>query len=469
MSRPMQGHINHIPCKLDSTPGVERARPSTISVIRIIEAKSLRTLQRQGRTQHMDTLKAEIARKRAEQRAAKETVGDRYASKAALKAAKRSRMAMQMESSPTLPIHATMAPDDAPPESKRPVETAEVSDHVVGSSSNSGSAGAERIFEEEAVSASSGRSTSSSASSMARNATAVPYSSSAAETVTTATASSSSGRAAAEAVGNHAATAMASKDRARLAKPDATTAFVSRTVRSCMALSAAEFVDDPSELVYKFFRRLLVEWLQAVTKGEATARLPRSTPAEAEAAARQRRLLEQAAEFVRPLLHKAKYQLLDKDILEHVRKMVDKALQRRFREAGVHYMELAIGNSPWPIGVGSFGIHERPSRTQIRSENISREQFVLFRCILSFSACWCGICWRTINLAAVNLDWDVARRSDELGGAPPLYYRAQGASDAVPGALPARGGLRAVQIVECNAPTSVHSHPAMSTRKQWSG
>ena len=35
------------------------------------------------------------------------------------------------------------------------------------------------------------------------------------------------------------------------------------------------------------------------------------------------------------------------------------------------YMEMAIGNAPWPIGVTNAGIHARPGRERIFSKHVA--------------------------------------------------------------------------------------------------
>lgn len=133
-----------------------------------------------------------------------------------------------------------------------------------------------------------------------------------------------------------------------------------------MRLHADDFKEAPAELVFQFYKRLLKEWelqLAGRTRAEASSADGQATT----------RLFEQTAGFMKPLLDKCKYNVLDETILGHVLQMVLLQLERRYRDAGSHYMSLSIGHAPWPVGVGSFGIHERASRTKIRADNISRE------------------------------------------------------------------------------------------------
>ncbi|KAH8031885.1 hypothetical protein HPB51_021074 [Rhipicephalus microplus] len=47
------------------------------------------------------------------------------------------------------------------------------------------------------------------------------------------------------------------------------------------------------------------------------------------------------------------------------------------------YLQMAIGNAPWPIGVTMVGIHARTGREKIFSQNIAR--------ILHFGVPWCAV------------------------------------------------------------------------------
>jgi pre-mRNA-splicing factor 18 len=44
---------------------------------------------------------------------------------------------------------------------------------------------------------------------------------------------------------------------------------------------------------------------------------------------------------------------------------------RRFVQANDAYLEMAIGNAPWPIGVTMVGIHARTGREKISSRNVA--------------------------------------------------------------------------------------------------
>jgi pre-mRNA-splicing factor 18 len=54
--------------------------------------------------------------------------------------------------------------------------------------------------------------------------------------------------------------------------------------------------------------------------------------------------------------------------MEHIHRIVKFCEDREYAKAGDQYIQMAIGNAPWPIGVTSVGIHDRAARNKI-SEN----------------------------------------------------------------------------------------------------
>lgn len=50
---------------------------------------------------------------------------------------------------------------------------------------------------------------------------------------------------------------------------------------------------------------------------------------------------------------------------------------REYVKAHDKYLEISIGNSPWPMGVTMVGIHERSGRAKIFSSQVARNPFIL--------------------------------------------------------------------------------------------
>lgn len=51
---------------------------------------------------------------------------------------------------------------------------------------------------------------------------------------------------------------------------------------------------------------------------------------------------------------------------------------REYVKAHDKYLEISIGNSPWPMGVTMVGIHERSGRAKIFSSQVARNIFLFF-------------------------------------------------------------------------------------------
>ena len=63
-------------------------------------------------------------------------------------------------------------------------------------------------------------------------------------------------------------------------------------------------------------------------------------------------------------------------ILDKLFNIVHWCLLREYILANLNYMDLSIGNAPWPIGVTMVGIHERSGRAKIFTSEIARKRFV---------------------------------------------------------------------------------------------
>lgn len=62
---------------------------------------------------------------------------------------------------------------------------------------------------------------------------------------------------------------------------------------------------------------------------------------------------------------------LQYDILQHLITITTHLLRYDYVSANRCYLEMAIGNAPWPIGVTMVGIHARPGREKVFSKEIA--------------------------------------------------------------------------------------------------
>lgn len=75
--------------------------------------------------------------------------------------------------------------------------------------------------------------------------------------------------------------------------------------------------------------------------------------------------------YLKPLFRKLKSKKLPEDILDSLTTIVKHLLDRNYIMASDAYLQMAIGNAPWPIGVTMVGIHARTGREKIFSKNVA--------------------------------------------------------------------------------------------------
>ena len=75
--------------------------------------------------------------------------------------------------------------------------------------------------------------------------------------------------------------------------------------------------------------------------------------------------------YLKPLTKRLKKRTLPEDILECLTEIVVHCLDRDYVKANDAYLQMAIGNAPWPIGVTMVGIHARTGREKIFSKHVA--------------------------------------------------------------------------------------------------
>ncbi|XP_046397823.1 pre-mRNA-splicing factor 18 [Ischnura elegans] len=75
--------------------------------------------------------------------------------------------------------------------------------------------------------------------------------------------------------------------------------------------------------------------------------------------------------YLDPLLRKLKSRTLPEDISDSLTEIIRHLLDRNYIMANDAYLQMAIGNAPWPIGVTMVGIHARTGREKIFSKNVA--------------------------------------------------------------------------------------------------
>nr|CAG4647797.1 EOG090X03WO [Moina brachiata] len=79
----------------------------------------------------------------------------------------------------------------------------------------------------------------------------------------------------------------------------------------------------------------------------------------------------QTQQYLKPLFKKLRNKSIQDDILDSLTTIVGHLLNRNYVIANDAYLQMAIGNAPWPIGVTMVGIHARTGREKIFSKHVA--------------------------------------------------------------------------------------------------
>uniref|UniRef100_A0A914ZN80 Pre-mRNA-splicing factor 18 n=1 Tax=Parascaris univalens TaxID=6257 RepID=A0A914ZN80_PARUN len=126
--------------------------------------------------------------------------------------------------------------------------------------------------------------------------------------------------------------------------------------------------DNPNrdcDIIREFFSYILSRWGRALNaRDELTKR-----SAEGKLAATMHK---QTMEHLRPLLSSLERHTTNADIRQHIVKICRLIIiERDYIRANNAYMEMAIGNAPWPVGVTRSGLHQRPGSAKAYVSNIA--------------------------------------------------------------------------------------------------
>lgn len=118
------------------------------------------------------------------------------------------------------------------------------------------------------------------------------------------------------------------------------------------------------DLVLKFLKLVLNVWGEALNnrteeeKHNFRGKLDSATHA-------------QTVSYIKPLFKKLKRKGLSEDILDCLLEITLFLIDRHYIKANDAYLQMAIGNAPWPIGVTMVGIHARTGREKIFARNVA--------------------------------------------------------------------------------------------------
>ncbi|EGG22339.1 putative RNA splicing factor [Cavenderia fasciculata] len=116
--------------------------------------------------------------------------------------------------------------------------------------------------------------------------------------------------------------------------------------------------------IYYFLWRLLKDWQQHLDERpdeEKKSRQGKHAMA----------IFYQATAHIRPLFGHLKDKTLPQELLDHIYEISEFCKQREYVKANDSYLQMAIGNAAWSLGVTMVGIHARSAREKINSNQIA--------------------------------------------------------------------------------------------------
>ncbi|XP_067420680.1 pre-mRNA-splicing factor 18 isoform X1 [Emydura macquarii macquarii] len=118
------------------------------------------------------------------------------------------------------------------------------------------------------------------------------------------------------------------------------------------------------DIITKFLKFLLGVWAKELNAREDYVK--RGVQGKLNSATQK-----QTESYLRPLFRKLRKRNLPADIKESITDIIKFMLQREYVKANDAYLQMAIGNAPWPIGVTMVGIHARTGREKIFSKHVA--------------------------------------------------------------------------------------------------
>ena len=82
-------------------------------------------------------------------------------------------------------------------------------------------------------------------------------------------------------------------------------------------------------------------------------------------------IYNQTVSYMQPLLRNLKKKSISTDILVALKPILINLMQQEYIRANDSYLDMAIGNAAWPIGVTMVGIHARTGREKIFANNVA--------------------------------------------------------------------------------------------------
>ena len=125
-------------------------------------------------------------------------------------------------------------------------------------------------------------------------------------------------------------------------------------------------ISNPSllrKLIPIYFQRLTTEW--EFTLSIRPISVKQSAHGRLQAANHK-----QTIEYLQPFYESIKKDELAADVLLRITEICDFMLKKEYMQANDSYVQLSIGNAPWPLGVTAIHAHERSTDKKLYSSEI---------------------------------------------------------------------------------------------------
>merc|ERR1711939_455818 len=98
------------------------------------------------------------------------------------------------------------------------------------------------------------------------------------------------------------------------------------------------------KLILKYFKRLIKQWEQQLNERDEDVKNTAQGKIET-------KTQKQCKDYIRPLFKLCKKKTVPPDILFNLKRIRDFCIEGEFVKANDAYIQTAIGNSAWPIGI----------------------------------------------------------------------------------------------------------------------
>ncbi|OQV23970.1 Pre-mRNA-splicing factor 18 [Hypsibius exemplaris] len=118
------------------------------------------------------------------------------------------------------------------------------------------------------------------------------------------------------------------------------------------------------EVISKFIKFMMRRWAEELNRRSLEEKITQKGKLD-------RGTYVQTEDYLKSLFQKLRNKSLQDDISANLFKIIVYSLDGEYVRANEVFLQMAIGNAPWPIGVTAVGIHSRPGREKVFTQMIA--------------------------------------------------------------------------------------------------